>query len=140
VNDSRDKAAWERRTLAPHVERNPERAVQFETSSGLPLEPAYGPGDADVEDIGWPGEPPYTRGIYPNMYRGRLWTMRQYAGFGTAEETNARFRFLLDHGQTGLSTAFDLPTQMGYDSDSARAEGEVGRTGVASDTLDDMRR
>ncbi|HYO46512.1 MAG TPA: methylmalonyl-CoA mutase family protein [Gemmatimonadota bacterium] len=140
MNESPDKAAWKRRTLDPHVERNPERAVPFETSSGLPIEPAYGPGDVDVEGIGWPGEPPYTRGIYPNMYRGRLWTMRQYAGFGTAEETNARFRFLLDHGQTGLSTAFDLPTQMGYDSDSVRAEGEVGRTGVAIDTLDDMRR
>jgi methylmalonyl-CoA mutase N-terminal domain/subunit len=140
VSGSRDKADWTRRTLAPHLERNPERDVRFETSSGLPIEPAYGPEDVDAGDIGWPGEAPYTRGIYPNMYRGRLWTIRQYAGFGTAEETNARFRFLLDHGQTGLSTAFDLPTQMGYDSDSPRAEGEVGRTGVAIDTLDDMRR
>jgi methylmalonyl-CoA mutase N-terminal domain/subunit len=140
VSRSRDKADWTRRTLAPHLERNPERDVRFETSSGLPIEPAYGPEDVDAGGIDWPGEAPYTRGIYPNMYRGRLWTMRQYAGFGTAEETNARFRFLLDHGQTGLSTAFDLPTQMGYDSDSPRAEGEVGRTGVAIDTLDDMRR
>jgi methylmalonyl-CoA mutase N-terminal domain/subunit len=122
------------------VARNPEREARFETSSGLPLEAAYGSGDAEVEEIGWPGEPPYMRGIYPNMYRGRLWTMRQYAGFGTAEETNARFRFLLERGQTGLSTAFDLPTQMGYDSDSASARGEVGRVGVAIDSLDDMRR
>jgi methylmalonyl-CoA mutase N-terminal domain/subunit len=141
VSESRDKAEWRRRTLAPHLERNPEREGRFETSSGLVIEPAYG--REDVEERAarsdWPGEPPYTRGIYPNMYRGRLWTMRQYAGFGTAQETNARFRFLLDHGQTGLSTAFDLPTQMGYDSDGAAAEGEVGRVGVAIDTLDDMR-
>ena len=140
MTESPDKAAWKRRTLEPHLARNPERDTRFETSSGLGIEPAYGSGDADPDAAGWPGEFPYTRGIYPNMYRGRLWTMRQYAGFGTAEETNARFRFLLDHGQTGLSTAFDLPTQMGYDSDSERAEGEVGRTGVAIDTLDDMRR
>jgi methylmalonyl-CoA mutase N-terminal domain/subunit len=142
VSETHDKASWRRRTLEPHVERHPERATRFETSSGMPLEPAYGPEDVEgeAERIGWPGEPPYTRGIYPNMYRGRLWTMRQYAGFGTAEETNARFRFLLEHGQTGLSTAFDLPTQMGYDSDNTLAEGEVGRTGVAIDTLDDMRR
>ena len=140
MSESRDKEAWRRSTLDPHLARNPERDTRFETSSGLRIEPAYGPGDAEVEKIGWPGEPPYTRGIYPNMYRGRLWTMRQYAGYGTAEETNARFRFLLERGQTGLSTAFDLPTQMGYDSDSAPAQGEVGRVGVAIDTLDDMRR
>src|SRR5260370_18164494 len=89
-------------------------------------------------DQGAPGEWPYTRGIYPTMYRGKLWTMRQYAGFGTAEETNARFRHLLDAGQTGLSVAFDLPTQMGYDSDHAMAEGEVGRAGVSIDSADDM--
>ena len=140
MTESSDKSAWKRRTLEPHLAQSPERDARFETSSGLGIEPAYGPGDADPAAAGWPGEFPFTRGIYPNMYRGRLWTMRQYAGFGTAEETNARFRFLLDHGQTGLSTAFDLPTQMGYDSDSERAEGEVGRTGVAIDTLDDMRR
>ncbi|HUP01611.1 MAG TPA: methylmalonyl-CoA mutase family protein [Gemmatimonadota bacterium] len=114
------------------------------TSSGHAVRTCYTPEDVaaidPVRDIGVPGEPPYTRGIYPDMYRGRLWTMRQYAGFGTAEETNARFRFLLEHGQTGLSTAFDLPTQMGYDSDSPRALGEVGRVGVAIDTLADMRR
>ncbi|MFM7719508.1 MAG: methylmalonyl-CoA mutase, partial [Actinomycetota bacterium] len=112
------------------------------TDADIPLRPAYGPGDAagSPERIGEPGAPPYTRGIHPDMYRGRLWTMRQYAGMGTAEETNARFRYLLEHGQTGLSVAFDLPTQMGYDSDHPRAEGEVGRTGVAIDTLDDLRR
>ncbi|MDQ4130347.1 MAG: methylmalonyl-CoA mutase family protein, partial [Actinomycetota bacterium] len=92
------------------------------------------------ERLGAPGEPPYTRGIHPGMYRERLWTMRQYAGFGSAGETNARFRFLLAAGQTGLSCAFDLPTQMGYDSDHPRAEGEVGRVGVAIDSIDDMRR
>ena len=140
MSGSPDKDAWRRGTLEPHLARDPEREVRFETSSGLETEPAYGPGDADPAASGWPGEHPFTRGIYPNMYRGRLWTMRQYAGFGTAEETNARFRFLLDHGQTGLSTAFDLPTQLGYDSAAARARGEVGRTGVAIDTLDDMRR
>ena len=140
MSGSADKDAWRRGTLEPHLARDPERDVRFETSSGLEIESAYGPGDADPAATGWPGEFPFTRGIYPNMYRGRLWTMRQYAGFGTAEETNARFRFLLDHGQTGLSTAFDLPTQMGYDSDAERASGEVGRTGVAIDTLEDMRR
>src|SRR5256712_2511983 len=103
----------------------------------------YGPADwrgDPARDLGMPGEPPFTRGPYPTMYRGRLWTMRQYAGFGTAEETNARFRHLLDAGQTGLSVAFDLPTQMGYDSDHAMAEGEVGRAGVAIDSADDMER
>ncbi len=105
--------------------------------------PLYGPGDWSGDagaDLGAPGEFPYTRGVHPTMYRGRLWTMRQYAGFGTAEETNARFRHLLDAGQTGLSVAFDLPTQMGYDSDHPKAEGEVGRAGVAIDTVDDLER
>ena len=114
----------------------------FESISGEPVQPLYGPGDlagqdADAE-IGPPGEFPFTRGIYPSMYRGRLWTMRQFAGFGTAEETNERFRYLLDHGQTGLSTAFDMPTLMGLDSDHGRSLGEVGVEGVAVDTLDDM--
>lgn len=102
------------------------------TDSGLPVDPAYGEGEQ-------PGAFPYTRGVYPDMYRGRVWTMRQYAGFGTAEETNERFRYLLERGQTGLSVAFDLPTQMGYDSDASMANGEVGRVGVAIDSLDDMR-
>ena len=109
-----------------------------ETDSGIPVEPVYGPREHGA--TGEPGSYPYTRGVYPDMYRGRVWTMRQYAGFGTAEETNERFRYLLERGQTGLSVAFDLPTQMGYDSDAAMAAGEVGRVGVAIDSLDDMRR
>jgi methylmalonyl-CoA mutase, N-terminal domain len=114
------------------------------TDSGIELSPVYGPGALEghdpERDLGRPGESPFTRGIYPTMYRERLWTMRQYAGMGSAAQTNARFRYLLEHGQTGLSVAFDLPTQMGYDSDHPRAEGEVGKTGVAIDSIDDMRR
>ena len=117
----------------------PERDALFATISGEPVEPLYTADDVrDPAAIGLPGEFPYTRGVYPSMYRGRLWTMRQFAGFGTAEETNERFRYLLDHGQTGLSTAFDMPSLMGHDSDHPRSEGEVGREGVAIDTLDDM--
>ncbi|MGI9557278.1 MAG: acyl-CoA mutase large subunit family protein, partial [Solirubrobacterales bacterium] len=123
--------------------RQPERDALFETLSGHPVEPLYTEedlADHDAErDQGFPGEFPYTRGVYPSMYRGRLWTMRQFAGFGTAEETNERFRYLLDHGQTGLSTAFDMPTLMGLDSDHGRSLGEVGVEGVAVDSLDDMR-
>jgi methylmalonyl-CoA mutase, N-terminal domain len=118
-----------------------EREAEFTTMSGEPIAPLYGPegAPADPEEmIGRPGEYPFTRGPYESMYRGRLWTMRQFAGFGTVEETNERFHYLLDHGQTGLSTAFDMPTLMGYDSDHARSLGEVGREGVAVDTLDDM--
>ncbi len=115
-----------------------------ETDSGIEVRPIYGPADLEgfdlARDLGFPGQPPFTRGIYPSMYRGRLWTMRQYSGMATAEETNERFRFLLDHGQTGLSVAFDLPTQMGYDSDHPRAEGEVGKTGVAISSVEDMKR
>ena len=120
--------------------RTSERDALFSTLSGEPVAPLYTPGDVGAfeERIGFPGEYPFTRGVYPSMYRGRLWTMRQFAGFGTAEETNERFRYLLDHGQTGLSTAFDMPSLMGHDSDHARSEGEVGREGVAVDTLDDM--
>jgi methylmalonyl-CoA mutase, N-terminal domain len=121
--------------------QTPERDAEFSTISGHPVKPLYtaedAPADPD-EALGFPGEFPFTRGPYPSMYRGRLWTMRQFAGFGTVEETNARFHYLLDHGQTGLSTAFDMPTLMGYDSDHARALGEVGREGVAVDSLDDM--
>jgi methylmalonyl-CoA mutase, N-terminal domain len=118
----------------------PERGVSFTTLSGEPVRALYGPEDVGrfEERIGFPGEPPFTRGVYPSMYRGRLWTMRQFAGFGTAEETNERFRYLLEHGQTGLSTAFDMPSLMGHDSDHPRSLGEVGREGVAVDTLDDM--
>src|SRR5436305_9582577 len=113
----------------------------FSTSSGVENEPLYSHDDVELDyerDLGWPGAYPFTRGVYPSMYRGRLWTMREFAGFGTAEETNERFRYLLAHGQTGLSTAFDMPTLMGYDSDHARSLGEVGREGVAIDSLEDM--
>ncbi len=119
------------------------RSVERRTDSGIEIRPVYTPGELDgwdpEEKLGLPGEYPYTRGVHPQMYRQRLWTMRQYAGFGTAESTNERFKFLLDAGQTGLSCAFDLPTQMGYDSDHPRAEGEVGKVGVAIDSLADMR-
>ena len=113
------------------------------TDSGIEVRPLYTADDLAGWDaaaqLGTPGTPPYTRGVYPTMYRGKLWTMRQYAGFGTAASTNERFKFLLGAGQTGLSCAFDLPTQMGYDSDHPRAEGEVGKVGVAIDSIDDMR-
>jgi methylmalonyl-CoA mutase N-terminal domain/subunit len=135
---SADKREW----LARRYRRDPERPVRFSTVSDLEVDPLYtaddlGPGAG--ERIGFPGEFPFTRGVYPSMYRGRLWTTRQFAGFGTAEDTNARFRFLLDHGQKGLSTAFDMPALMGYDADHPRARGEVGREGVAVSSLDDMR-
>jgi len=121
-----------------------ERKSVFRTSSGIPVDPVYLPPDEDqkarLERLGLPGQYPFTRGVYANMYRGRLWTMRQYAGFGTCEETNKRFKYLLERGQTGLSVAFDLPTQMGYDSDNPHAEGEVGRAGVAIDSIEDMER
>ena len=118
----------------------PERDATFTTLSAEPVRPLYTERDLPSADrIGLPGGFPFTRGVYPSMYRGRLWTMRQFAGFGTAAETNERFRYLLDHGQTGLSTAFDMPSLMGHDSDSPRSLGEVGREGVAVDTLDDMR-
>ena len=122
--------------------REPERSGEaFSTISGIENEPLATPENSSIDyerDLGFPGEFPFTRGVYPSMYRGRLWTMRQFAGFGTAEETNERFRYLLDHGQTGLSTAFDMPTLMGYDSDHPRSLGEVGREGVAIDSLEDM--
>jgi methylmalonyl-CoA mutase N-terminal domain/subunit len=131
-------AEWKRELY----EANPERKGElFSTISGLENEPLYSPDNVAVDydrDLGYPGVYPFTRGVYPSMYRGKLWTMRQFAGFGTAEETNARFRYLLEHGQTGLSTAFDMPTLMGYDSDHPRSLGEVGREGVAIDSLDDM--
>jgi methylmalonyl-CoA mutase, N-terminal domain len=132
-----DAEEWRRR-----YEATPERQGElFSTISGVENEPLYSPENVDVDyerDLGWPGAYPFTRGVYPSMYRGRLWTMRQFAGFGTAEETNGRFRYLLEHGQTGLSTAFDMPTLMGYDSDHPRSLGEVGREGVAIDSLADM--
>jgi methylmalonyl-CoA mutase N-terminal domain/subunit len=133
--------AAEPRSARAEREDRLERETDFETLSGHPIEPLYGPEDAprDPEgEIGRPGSYPFTRGPYESMYRGRLWTMRQFAGFGTVEETNERFHYLLDHGQTGLSVAFDMPTLMGYDSDHPRSLGEVGREGVAVDSLDDM--
>jgi methylmalonyl-CoA mutase N-terminal domain/subunit len=123
------------------LDSRPEREELHSTISGLPVEPLYSPENVEIDherDLGAPGEFPFTRGVYPSMYRGRVWTMRQFAGFGTAAETNERFRYLLEHGQTGLSTAFDMPTLMGYDSDHPRSLGEVGREGVAIDSLDDM--
>jgi methylmalonyl-CoA mutase N-terminal domain/subunit len=139
---SSDRAEWESRVLGRSRERSPERRDRFETSSRIPLQPLYSLEDLAEWDaaarLGYPGEPPFTRGVQPNMYRGRLWTMRQYAGYASADESNARYRYLLERGQTGLSVAFDLPTQMGYDSDHLMAEGEVGKVGVAIDTLDDM--
>jgi methylmalonyl-CoA mutase N-terminal domain/subunit len=129
---------WRRELYDPKPERDGEL---FSTMSGVENEPLYSPDTVPVDyerDLGYPGVYPFTRGVYPSMYRGRLWTMRQFAGFGTAAETNERFRYLLEHGQTGLSTAFDMPTLMGYDSDHARSLGEVGREGVAVDSLDDM--
>ncbi|MGH8058651.1 MAG: acyl-CoA mutase large subunit family protein, partial [Candidatus Entotheonellia bacterium] len=136
------KNAWEQRTLQPTPERMPERRSAFSTTSDIPIERLYTPLDlAQLEylsDLGFPGEYPFTRGVQPSMYRGRFWTMRQYAGFGTAEESNRRYKYLLSQGQTGLSVAFDLPTQIGYDSDHPMAEGEVGKVGVAIDSLRDM--
>jgi len=136
------KKEWENNTLNPLLEKYPERLTEFVTTSSSQVNRLYTPlnlGGSDyLTDIGFPGEFPYTRGVQPTMYRGRLWTMRQYAGYGTAEETNNRFKLLLEQGQTGLSVAFDLPTQIGYDSDHPLALGEVGKVGVAIDTLKDM--
>jgi len=133
---------WEEKVLAPALQKSPERAAEFTTVSSYPIRRLYTPADLadwDAErDLGYPGQPPYTRGIHSTMYRGKLWTMRQFAGFGTAEDTNARFRYLLSEGQTGLSVAFDLPTLMGYDSDHPLSEGEVGKCGVAISSLADM--
>src|SRR5467141_185301 len=133
---------WEKTLLRPALQKSPERSSEFTTISGHPIERLYTPGDLagwdPVRELGVPGEPPYTRGIHPSMYRGRLWTMRQFAGFGSAEDTNRRFRYLLSQGQNGISVAFDLPTLMGYDSDHLLAEGEVGKCGVAISSLADM--
>ncbi|QKY15353.1 methylmalonyl-CoA mutase family protein [Halorubrum sp. CBA1229] len=135
-------AEWEAETLDPTLDRRGERRDRFATVSNHEVDRLYTPADvADLdygEDLGFPGEEPYTRGVYPTMYRGRTWTMRQFAGFGTAEETNERFHYLIDEGQTGLSTAFDMPSLMGLDSDDPMSLGEVGKEGVAVDTLRDM--
>ena len=131
---------WEQETYQPLVNRFPERKERFETSSGILLPPVILPPETQqyLEKLGFPGEYPFTRGVQPNMFRGRLWTMRQYAGYATAEESNARYRYLLDQGQTGLSIAFDLPTQIGYDADDPLAQGEVGKVGVSISSMADM--
>ncbi|MFB6166029.1 MAG: methylmalonyl-CoA mutase family protein [Haloarculaceae archaeon] len=140
IREAREE--WDAETLSPVLEEHGERNESFATVSNLPVERLYDPTDvADLDyetDLGFPGEEPYTRGVYPTMYRGRTWTMRQFAGFGTAEETNERFNYLVEQGQTGLSTAFDMPSLMGIDSDHQMADGEVGKEGVAVDTLADM--
>ena len=144
----RAKQEWEETTVKPVTDRFPERREQFETLSGIPLDRVYTPADVEVEagsprpyldGLGFPGQYPFTRGVQPTMYRGRFWTMRQYAGYAAAEESNARYRYLLEQGQTGLSVAFDLPTQIGYDADDPLAEGEVGKVGVSISSLEDMR-
>ena len=136
------RADWEAETYGPFVERAPERPVRFESLSGIPVRPLYTPEDlagwSYADKLGYPGEFPFTRGPYPSMYRGRLWTMRMFAGFGRPEDTNARFKYLLEQGQTGLSTAFDMPALMGYDADHPRARGEVGKEGVSVSTLADF--
>ena len=136
-----EKRRWEEEILKPTIERYPERKTNFQTLSGIPLPPLLTPPDPDPdyqEKLNFPGEYPFTRGVQPTMYRGRLWTMRQYAGYATAEESNRRYRYLLRQGQTGLSVAFDLPTQIGYDADDASALGEVGKVGVSISSLKDM--
>ena len=139
---NKQKTAWEETTLKKVLDRTPERQEIFTTESGIPVKRLYTPLDLQNQDycadIGFPGEFPYTRGVYPTMYRGQHWTMRNYAGFGTAEDTNKRYRYLLDQGMVGLSMAFDLPTQLGYDSDDPICEGAVGKVGVAVDSLEDM--
>ena len=141
---SKSAEEWRKSTLKKALERTPQRHALFETTSHIPQEIAYTEEDLaarnwdERERLGYPGEYPYTRGVQPTVYRGRLWTMRQYAGYATAEESNARYRYLLERGQTGLSVAFDLPTQMGYDADHPMAEGEVGKVGVSISSLDDM--
>jgi methylmalonyl-CoA mutase, N-terminal domain len=139
-----ERERWEKETYGPFVARAPERSVRFESLSGIPLPPMATPeslGDwSYAEKLGYPGEYPFTRGVYPTMYRGRLWTMRMFAGFGRPEDTNARFKYLLEQGQTGLSTAFDMPALMGYDADHPRSRGEVGKEGVSISTLADFER
>ncbi|MGD9316479.1 MAG: methylmalonyl-CoA mutase family protein [Anaerolineae bacterium] len=138
-----EQAKWEATTLQRALSRFPERQAEFGTESGIEVERVYSPADVQTEyvrDLGFPGQYPFTRGVQPTMYRGRFWTMRQYAGFGSAAETNDRYKYLLEQGQTGLSVAFDLPTQIGYDSDDPLAAGEVGKVGVAISSLEDMER
>ncbi|MDY6846203.1 MAG: methylmalonyl-CoA mutase family protein, partial [Chloroflexota bacterium] len=136
----KEQQRWEKETYEPLVNRFPERKEAFITSSGIDLPPVLIPPETEnyLEALGFPGEYPFTRGVQPNMYRGRLWTMRQYAGYASAEESNKRYRYLLDQGQTGLSVAFDLPTQIGYDADDPMALGEVGKVGVSISSMRDM--
>ena len=141
---ARNKKDWEQHTLKPSIERFGESSDHFTTDSGLEIDAVYSVEDTDqtsasyIENLGFPGEYPYTRGVQPSMYRGRLWTMRQYSGYSTAKDTNERFKYLLEQGQTGLSVAFDLPTQIGYDSDHPFSNGEVGKVGVPISSLEDM--
>jgi len=141
---SKNKEQWRRETLDPTIQRYQERQAEFVTDSGLKIAPLYDPEDLTAQgqeyqrDLGYPGEYPYTRGVQANTYRGRIWTMRQYSGYATAADTNRRFHYLLEQGQTGLSVAFDLPTQIGYDSDHPRAQGETGKVGVPICSLEDM--
>ena len=141
---SHSKGEWRESTLDPIIKRRPERKEEFRTESGIGQDTVYCPQDVESSgfeyhsDLGYPGEYPYTRGVQPNMYRGRIWTMRQYSGYATAEESNRRYRYLLEQGQTGLSVAFDLPTQIGYDSDHPLSRGEVGKVGVPISGLRDM--
>ncbi|MGA2412116.1 MAG: methylmalonyl-CoA mutase family protein, partial [Candidatus Binataceae bacterium] len=139
---SEARKRWEEKRVAPTLKRGPERREHFTTTSGIEIKREYNPEDLNgfdfLGDLGFPGEYPFTRGVQPTMYRGRLWTMRQYAGFGDAEESNRRYRYLFANGQTGLSVAFDLPTQMGRDADHPLVRGEVGRVGVSIQSIEDM--
>jgi methylmalonyl-CoA mutase N-terminal domain/subunit len=141
MSRSKTKQEWQNTTYEAFCQKGKERCEEFKTMSGVRIDPLYTPEDVSEnynETIGYPGEYPFTRGVYPTMYRGRFWTMRQYAGFGDAKQSNERYRYLLENGQTGLSVAFDLPTQIGYDSDNPICDGEVGKVGVAIDSLEDM--
>ena len=142
MDTSKSKREWQEKTLKPSLKRAPEREERFLTNSGLEIDDLYAPDDLQgfdyVQKLNFPGEYPFTRGVQPTMYRGRVWTMRQYAGFASAEESNKRYHYLLGQGQTGLSVAFDLPTQIGYDSDHAKSQGEVGKVGVPISSLEDM--
>ncbi|HOW92414.1 MAG TPA: methylmalonyl-CoA mutase family protein, partial [Anaerolineaceae bacterium] len=134
-----EKKRWEESTVQPVIAKFKERKAEFKTPSGIPIPRAATPADVDyMEQLGFPGEYPFTRGVQPTMYRSRFWTMRQYAGFASAEESNKRYRYLLEQGQTGLSVAFDLPTQIGYDADDPMSMGEVGKVGVSISSLKDM--
>ena len=142
MSTSKSKQEWLENKLRPATKKSPEREEQFLTTSGIEIDDIYAPDDRQGSDynvaLGYPGEFPFTRGVQPTMYRGRMWTMRQYSGFASAEATNKRYHYLLEQGQTGLSVAFDLPTQIGYDSDSPNAQGEVGKVGVPISSLEDM--